>query len=769
MNAIARHYANWVIEHKWLTILLTLILVLASAAGAKRLTMSGDYKIFFKPDNPQLLAFEATQKTYTKSDNILLVLAPKDKDVFTRKNLATVIDLTNAAWQTPFSIRVDSITNYQNSVADGDTLNVADLVQSPEKLSADDLTRIRSIATHDPLLVKRLISENGQVTGINITLQMPGKNKVQEIQQAVKYARELKAKFEASHPDIEVHMTGVVMMNNAFLEATRNDMRHLVPYMMAILAVVLIISLRSVKATALIFLSIVLSIAAAMGMAGWNNVILSAPVATAPLTILIMAIADGVHLLSHYGHGVRHGVSRVEAMKESIQSSLAPMLFTNVTSALGYLTMNMSDVPPFQTLGNVVAFGIMVAFFITVGLVPALMLLLPGKVKIHSQEDASFKLMEKYQEFFLRHRYKMLIGSVLFTVVVGSFVTHNKFDDSFHEYFDTTTEFRQATDFTLKNLTGVYMMDFSVEANEPGGINEPKFLQKTEEFANWLRQQPEVMHVDTFTDIMKRLNKNMHGDDPTQYKLPESRDLAAQYLLLYEMSLPYGLDLNNQINIDKSATKITATLYAVHSTQMIALEERANKWLKEHGNGIIKSSGGTGAGLMFAHVGQENGASMLEGEVIQILQISVLIMIAIRSLKLGIVSMIPNITPALLAYGVWGMFVGQINMGVSMVGIISLGIVVDDTMHFLSKYLTARRELKQSPEDALRYAFDLAGIPMWISTLTLVCGFLVLASSHFAMNSDTGLVTAITITFAALTEAFMLPGLILLIDRKAKI
>ena len=768
MNWFSRVYANWIVTHKWLVILITLVCVIAAASGAKRLTLSGDYRIFFKPDNPQLQAFDAMQNTYTKSDNVLLVLAPKNGNVFTRDNLAAVIDLTNAAWQMPYSSRVDSVTNYQNSTADGDTLTVGDLVKAPQSLSAADLARIRNIAIHDPLLAKRLISENGQVTGINITLQLPGKNKVAEIQKVVKFTDAMKATFEAKHPGIKVYLNGEVMMNNAFLQATRNDMRNLVPYMMGVLALVLIISLRSASATGLIFVSIVLSIAAAMGLAGWTNVVMSAPIATAPLTILIMAIADGVHLLSHYGHSVRHGVSRTEAMRESIESSFAPMLFTNVTSALGYLTMNMSDVPPFQTLGNVVAAGIMIAFVITVGLVPALMLLFPAG-KIHSQEESKFKLMEIYQEFFLRHRYKLLIGSLLFTVVVGSFISHNKFDDSFHEYFDETTEFRQATDFTIKNLTGVYLMDFSLEANQPGGINEPAFLHKTEAFSNWLRQQPEVEHVNTITDIMRRLNKNMHGDDPSQYKLPESRDLAAQYLLTYEMSLPYGLDLTDQINIDNSATKITATLYAVHSTQMIALEMRANKWLKDHGDGIVKSQGATGAGLMFAHVGQDNGESMLEGEFVQILQISMLIMIATGSFKLGFVSMIPNVTPALIAYGIWGMFVGQINMGVSMVGVISLGIVVDDTMHFLSKYLTARRDLKYTPEDALRYAFDLAGIPMWISTLTLVCGFLVLSTSHFAMNSDTGLVTAITITVAALTEAFMLPGLILLVDRGKKI
>jgi hypothetical protein len=197
VNTFTRFYANWVVTHKWLITLFTLALIIAAAAGAHRLTMSGDYRIFFKPDNPQLQAFESMQKMYTKSDNILLTLAPADKNVFTRNNLAAVIELTDAAWQTPYSIRVDSITNYQNSVADGDTLHVDDLVKHPQTLSDADLARIRNIAVHDPLLAKRLIAENGEVTGINITLQMPGKNKVQEIQTAVKFANALKAKFEA--------------------------------------------------------------------------------------------------------------------------------------------------------------------------------------------------------------------------------------------------------------------------------------------------------------------------------------------------------------------------------------------------------------------------------------------------------------------------------------------------------------------------------------------------------------------------------------------
>lgn len=766
VNNFSYRFGKWVVEHNWLVIILTVLFVVGAGLGIKKLSLSGDYKIFFKDDNPQLQAFDALQKTYTKSDNVLFVLAPKDGAVFTPATLAATIALTDQAWKLPYSSRVDSVTNYQHSSAEGDNLTVHDLVKNPSSLGSAELARLRDIATHDPLLVKRLISPQAHVTGVNVTVQLPDKDKVKAIRALVTQVQAMKQKFEASHPDIKVHLTGVVMMNSAFMEATRDDMRHLVPIMMAVVVLVLLLTLRSWIATGLIMLSIILAIVSTMGLAGWAGVVLSAPLATAPLTTMIMAIADGVHVLSHYGHGINAGMTRKQAMIESVGSNFPAMILTNVLSAIGYLSMNFSDVPPFQTLGNVVAVGITIGFLISLILIPALAVLLPTKV--HSREEEKITLMERYQEFFLKHRNKFLVGSLAVTFVMGYFLTKNEFNDSFHEYFDTTTEFRQATDFTLANLTGVYMMDYSLHAGGPEQVNRPEFLRKVDEFAAWYRQQPEVLHVNTFTDIMKRLNKNMHGDDPAFYRLPESRELAAQYLLLYELSLPYGLDLTNQINMDKSATRVTVTLKAVKSAQMVALEDRAAQWLKDHSDGVIQTPGAAGAGLMFAHIGQDNNRSMMIGNVYQSALISFLIIFAIRSLKIGVISLIPNLTPAVIAYGVWGLTAGEINMAVSMVGGISLGIVVDDTIHFLNKYLHARRVKKYEPEDAVRYAFDLAGVPMWISTFTLVAGFLVLATSHFAMNSDMGIVTAITIGFAALTEACMLPGLLLLIDRPGR-
>jgi predicted RND superfamily exporter protein len=348
-----------------------------------------------------------------------------------------------------------------------------------------------------------------------------------------------------------------------------------------------------------------------------------------------------------------------------------------------------------------------------------------------------------------------------------SFVPRNELNDEFIKYFDETVDFRSATEFTTANLTGLYTVDYSLGNGETGGINEPDFLHDVERFAEWFRAQENVLHVTTLTDIMRRLNMNMHGDDPDWYRLPEERELAAQYLLLYEMSLPYGLDLNNQIDISKSATKMTVFLESLSSNELLAMEGRAQQWLAD--NAPHMQSGGASPSVMFAYIGQRNIRSMLVGTSIALVLISLILIFALRSLKIGLLSLIPNMAPAAMGFGLWGLLYGQVGLGLSIVAGLTLGIVVDDTVHFLSKYLRARREQGMSSEDAVRYAFNTVGVALLVTTIVLVAGFLVLAQSAFKLNSDMGLLTSITIAFALLADFLFLPPLLMKIDKEYRL
>jgi predicted RND superfamily exporter protein len=313
----------------------------------------------------------------------------------------------------------------------------------------------------------------------------------------------------------------------------------------------------------------------------------------------------------------------------------------------------------------------------------------------------------------------------------------------------------------------MYIIDYSVESGKSGGISEPGYLHDLEKFSRWYRQQPEAIHVNTLTDIMKRLNKNMHGDNPDWYKLPEQRDLAAQYLLLYEMSLPYGLDLNNQINVDKSSTRMVVTTKTLSTNELLNLEQRAQEWLKKNAPNIVQADG-SGTTMMFAHIGKRNIVSMLSGTTIALIMISGILIIAFRSVKMGLISMVPNLVPAAMGFGLWGLLVGEVGLALSVVSGMTLGIVVDDTVHFMSKYLRARRENNMLSHEAVRQAFKTVGRALLITSVVLIVGFLVLSMSSFKLNSGMGLLTAIIIFLALLADFLFLPSLLMKFEEAKK-
>lgn len=755
-------FAHWIIRRRFLVLAVWVLAIALLAAGGQRLSFSNDYRSFFGKENPELNAFETLQDVYTKNDNVLFMLEPKNGEVFTRETLAAVVELTEAAWQLPYSIRVDSISNFQHTYAAGDDLTVEDLIAEPAALSDAEIERIKQIALAEPLLVNRLVSPGAHATGVNVTVQFPGINSTEEVPAVVKPTRELLAEFEARYPDIDFYLTGVVMMNNAFPEASFGDFQTLVPLALAAVILGLVLFLRSLSGTIVTVLIIVISIIAAMGTAGWLGIVLTPPSATAPTMILTLAVADCVHLLVSFLFHMRRGMSKHDAIVESMRINFSPVFLTSLTTAIGFLSLNFSDAPPFNDLGNITAIGVMYAFFLAVTLLPALMAVLPIHESRGKQTDRA--MMLKFAEFVIARRTVLLWSMSAMVLVTAAFITKNELNDEFVEYFDERIAFRTHTDHITDNLTGMYFIDYSLASGEDNGISNPVFQQQIQAFTEWLKRQPEVLHVNSYTDIMKRLNKNMHGDDPAMYKLPEERDLAAQYILLYEMSLPYGLDLNNQINIDKSATRLSVSLKSISSNEMLALEQRAAAWLDTHAPAI--STQGSSPALMFAHIGQRNIKSMLIGMTLALLLISAVLIVALRSWKYGLISLLPNLLPGLVAFGLWGLINGQIGLALSVVAGMTLGIVVDDTVHFLSKYLRARRENHLDAAEAVRYAFSSVGVALVVTTLVLMAGFMVLSFSAFELNASMGLMTAITVGIALAIDFLFLPPLLMKIEEK---
>jgi len=753
--------ASQLVKWRWLTAFLALLLVFSMASGARFLSFATDYEVWFSSDNPQYLDFSSIQKTFVKADNVVILLTPKDGEVFNQKTLASVEWLTNQAWQIPFSTRVDSLSNFQYSYANEDDLIVADLIENAEQLSNSAIENIKHIALNEPLLLNLAISADAKVTAVNVTINLP-KGDPEGSPKVTAYTRDLIKQLKQQNPNLDVHLTGLVVMDNAFMEASMEDMGSLTMAMFILILIGLVIFLRSIVATLSILAVIILSIMATMGLAGWLGVQLTPVSASAPTIVMTIVVANAVHILLGMLDNMRSGVEKRQALSESLRVNIQPMVLATITTAVGFLTMHFSDVPPFHHLANMVAAGVIVSFILSITFLPWLMILLPiREKKINAKKN---KTSNVFSEFVINKRKQVLWAMTGLTVFLSALIPLNIVNDRIWEFFDTSVAFRVDTDYASDHLTGPYYLDYGLSTEQAGGINSPQYLHTLDNFKTWLYQQPEVVHVNSLSDIMKRLNKNLHGDDDNWYQLPDNNELSAQYLLLYEMSLPYGLDLNNQINVDKSSTRVTVSLHTLSNNEMIAFNDRAEAWLEGRTDNVsvIVSS----PQFMFSHLSLRTVNQMTSGVLFALILISLLIFIALRSIKIGLISLIPNLVPPAMAFGIWGVLVGEVGFALALSVSMIIGIIVDDTVHFLSKYMRGRRENNLNAEQAIRYAFSNVGPALVITTVVLAVGFSVLMLSSFKLNFELGFITAMTITIALAVDFLLLPAMLLTFDKK---
>jgi predicted RND superfamily exporter protein len=751
-------------QRSFITLFVVLAVIAVATFGAKNLYFRGDYNIFFEGTNKQLMAFDEIQTTFAKTDNLSIVIAPDDGNVFTPETLTLIQNLTVDSWQIPYSSRVDSIANYQHTEAFEDDLLVEDLLYEEYEHTPERIAKVKQIALNEPLLKNALVSASGDVTIVNVTVQLPEVDKTAEVQEVIVAINAMIDKYQAQYPNVEFHKAGIIAMNNAFMTSAQEDSSTLVPLMLLVVLVFLTFMLRSFFSVVATLVVIISSILATMGLSGWAGMFLSTATVNVPTLVLTLAVADCVHVIVTMRQAMQRGMTKAEAIQYSIKLNFIPILITSVTTAIGFLMMNMSDSPVLRDFGNLSALGVMIACLLSVSLLPALLNLLPVKrLAPTTNESEKVTFMDKLGDFVVNNRKALLPVSTLVIVVAAALIPLNKVNDESVKYFDTSNEFRQAADFMEQTISGMTNLSIAIKTNESQGIADPVFLQAIGDFTEWLRVQPETDHVATLSDVYKRLNKNMHGDDPSYYQLPLDRELAAQYLLLYEMSLPYGLDLNNQINVDKSSIKMVLTVDNLGSVELVELEERIYAWFAANAPQyeVVASS----PSLMFAHIGETNMASMLSTLPITLVLISALMIFALRSVRLGVISLVPNIAPAIIGFGLWALISGEINLGLSVVVTLTLGIVVDDAVHFLSKYQRARKE-GQSAEQAVRYAFHTVGRALWITTVVLVAGFSVLALSGFRLNADMGLLSAIVIFIALVVDFILLPILLMIFDKE---
>lgn len=755
-------YIRWVIaQRKWLTVI-TFLAVAIITFGASKLTFTSDFRTYFGPDNPQLLAFENMERTFSKQENVFFYIRAKEGDIFTNRGLALIETLTNKGWELPYSQRVTSLQNYQHTDVEEDGLMIDFLYEEAMDLDSSQLQRIKSITFDEPTMIHRLISQDGASTGVTVRTVLPEEMTREASGDVVNAARDLANILRPEYPDFDIMIGGSLASNVTMGEAIKQDIENLLALSYLIMIIAMVILLRTFSGMILTLMIISFSVLSTIGLFGWLGFTMTPPTGFVPTAILTIAVADTIHILITYYYELTHGRTKMEAIQEALRINFSPVFITSITTIIGVLCLNTSDSPPYQDMGNMIAVGVFFAWMYSITFLPAMLSIMPApKGKAVNNEPTG---MIAFADFVIKHYKPLFVAMLILIVAVGVQVNRNIITERWHEFFDETFEVRNTLEATNESLGGLHRIFFVLDSKEEGGINNPAFLQQADDFSKWMAIQDKVTSVDSLTDIIKRLNKNLHENDQDWYQIPESRELSAQYLLLYELSLPLGLGLDDTINNARSAIRMSVAFSKADSIYILELEQKALQWLESNAPAIHVNEG-TGLDIVFANLTFRNIGSMMSGTSMALVLISFLLIFALRSFKIGMISLVPNIVPAVLAYGIWGMINGQIDTAISVVVCLSLGIVVDDTVHFLSKYLRARREKGYSAEEAIRYAFSTVGTALIVTSIVLIGGFMVMQFSHFNPSNHMGMLLAITILVALLVDFLFLPPLLMFLDR----
>ena len=732
------------------------------ASSLKNLEFEGSYRIWFGKESKILKDYDNFRAIFGNDDAVTIMFSSED-GVFSKEALHTVENITRKLWETKYIARVDSITNYQYVHADAeypDEVIVEDFIDDIDAYSPEALQKKKEIALTQDMIVGKLISKDAKTTMI-VGRMTPKAGEDSEVSFKLRDAvLEIIAPEEKK--GYKFFLGGGPVINTSFIEIAQHDGGIFTPAVILTAMLLLFLVFRkfssmiaSIVVVIFTFL-IVLSIQVLLGFK-LNNF-----TANIPVFVVAIGIADAMHLIWIYTMARKKGMSNYAAIEYSMKKNFLAIFLTSVTTSIGFASLSISAVVPIQTLGIATASAAILAFVMTVLFVPAFLAILNPNIKADTniQEANNHPVAIWYTEFLSRNAKSILIMTLLLFVSLGAGIFHARVDSNTVKYFKEDFPFRVTVKETQEKLTGPMSYEIVVDSKANDGIKNPEFLRTVERFyKEFYAQFPDVRHISSLLDVIKTFNEVMNG----KKSVPDSKELVAQYLLLYSLSLPQGMEINDKMDINERLLRVSASINLVDTSKDLEMIQWAEDWWKD----TPYSATVNGQTVMFAHMQHDVTDTLIESITIAVIMISLVMFLIFRNWRMLPLFIIPNILPIALVVGVMGWLHIDIDMGVAVAGAIIIGVAVDDTIHFMVKYLEARKR-GDSLYDAMRYVMSYAGSAIIFTTIVLSLAFLVFVFSDFNPNYHFGIVTASALIIAVVVDLVALPAFLILIDKGEK-
>ena len=758
-----KDFAKLLIKYRYLSIGLVIIVVCLLATGLTKLTFNPDLETYFPEGHPAVIRYNEIDDMFIPTDNLIIAVHSNEGTLFNGDSLKVIEELTRKSWTIPYSVRVDSLTNYSYVKSVNDDLIVEPFIEEAEKKSIEFFEKRENLVAGEDIIYKSLISEDKKTSVVSIIVDPPGPNKEDQNTELINYILGFIEPIKESNENLDIRLLGNPYLDYISPRIVKAEMPVVMPLMLLLIFFIVFLMIRSYVAVLATFVVILMSLIATFGSIGILGSPLNQMVTTIPILIITLALADCIHLFSIYFQNRVKGISSKESMEKSLEMNIQPLFLTTISTCIGFLCLNFIEVAPLRDFGNAVAIGIGFAFIFTIFFIAPIVSFF--EVKTASKVTKQTRFSTSVGSFILKNGNKLIFSITSISFLILLCIPMNELDENPTQmYAEGFTSFSSDTLWLDEKLSVTFPVNF-LATNEEGQVSDPDFLKILDKFSVWLEEREQVNHVTSLANNMKNLNKSMHGDDPEWKKIPENADLSAQYLFFYEMSLPMGLDLNSSISQDRKSTKISATLKDMSANEFKEFNNEVLGYLQQNNleNMISEPSSFR---VIFTYMVEAIVNSLLYGLFIGILLITLIIGLFFRSYLLPALSIFPNILPIGMGFGLWGLFVGDVGFMVAVGMGSTLGVIVDFTVHFLSKYELARKEFKKSVEESVIYSFETVGFALIIMTVVLALGFSVLNLVTFIPIQDFAKFSVICFIGGLIINFLFLPNLLMKFDKR---
>ena len=757
-------FVNFIIKLRWYIVILIPLITVALGYQLKDAKFDGSYRIWFGENSKTLNQYDTFRDTFGNDDSIIIVFRDEN-GVMNKKALGVIDRLTNNLWETEFIARADSLTNYQYvhaDLEDPDEILIENFIEDYEALSEDELKQKMKIALGEDALVNRIISADGTTTMIVGRLTPKAGSTFGASRTIMKYVNEY-IEREEKNTGYKFHLAGGPVVNMTFSTLAKYDVTTFTPLVILIAMVLLWIVFRSPSGMILTILVVIFTFVIVLAIQTLLGYKLNNFTANMPVFIIAIGIADAMHIYWIYLVGRRSGLNNHDGIHYTLEKNFLPIFLTSITTAVGFASLGISEIIPIKTLGIATANAALLAFVLTILFVPAALAIINPKIKLkesEQKEEKSNSFAKKYAAFIIRNDLKILVACGIIFGAIALGLTQLKVDSNAVRYFREDVPFRQTVNVIQERLTGPMAYEIIVDSNEADGIKEPAFMRMIERFEKELKAHyPDARHTGSLVDVVKKFNEVVNADK----SVPDEKNLIAQYLLLYSLSLPQGMEINDRMDIDERYLRLTASMNVVDTSLDLEMIE----WIEDWWEKTPYSAEVNGQTVMFAHMQYDVTDTLINSIILAISAVSLLMLFIFKSVRMIPLFVIPNVLPIVLVVGVMGWLGITIDLGVAISGAIVMGIAIDDTIHFLVKYKEARK-LGMNFEDSLAFVMQFAGSAIIFTTLILSSAFIVFNLSDFMLNANFGLVTAIALLIAVAVDLVLLPAILSRYDGKER-